>query len=207
MRATLVTIVMLFALAQSALAQQCGDPPRVDDQMLKAEIEGKAKFLSSLVGDAGLKGQVEMAKADIFSKYPNADKLHSDTYLLYMFCTFVLSDAKLSVQDKLQAILNLQKALLPSASLSVTTTGPQSPIIIDSKGGVAVGRDIVNSPITINPSLQPENGVLAVQTVFFATNALSAEDAYNVIFPATDLILSVRLIKVPAQVSDLRSPN
>src|SRR3954449_1032826 len=109
MRATLVALLLTFALAHSALAQQCGDPPRVDDQMLKGEIEGKAKFLSSLVGDAGLKGQVEMAKTDIFSKYPNADKLHSDTYLLYMFCTSVLSDARLSAQDKLRAILEVRK--------------------------------------------------------------------------------------------------
>jgi hypothetical protein len=37
----------------------CSDPPRVDDQMLKGDLEGKAKFLSSLVGNANLKGQIE----------------------------------------------------------------------------------------------------------------------------------------------------
>lgn len=138
MRATLIALPMVLALAHSALAQQCGDPPRVDDQVLKGEIDGKAKFLSSLVGDAGLKGQVEMAKTDIFSKYPNADKVHSVTYLLYMFCTSVLSDAKLSGQDKLHAILEVQKALLPSPTSSDTTIGPQSPIIKDTKGGVNI---------------------------------------------------------------------
>jgi hypothetical protein len=148
MRATLVALLLTFALAHSALAQQCGDPPRVDDQMLKGEIEGKAKFLSSLVGDAGLKGQVEMAKTDIFSKYPNADKLHSDTYLLYMFCTSVLSDATLSGQDKLHAILEVQKALTPSPASSGTT--------VTAPGGVAVGRDVNNSPITVSPS--PHSG-------------------------------------------------
>ncbi len=147
MRANLVGLLIAIALAHSALAQQCGEPPRVDDQMLKGEIDGKAKFLSTLVGDAGLKGQVEMAKTDIFSKYPNADKLHSDTYLLYMFCTSVLSDAKLSSQDKLHAILDVQKALLPSPASSGST--------VSAPGGVAVGRDVTNSPITVNPSPQP----------------------------------------------------
>src|SRR3974390_2673100 len=66
---------LINALAHSALAQQCVDPPRVDDQTLKGVIDGKAKFLSSLVGDAGLKGHVEIAKTDIFSKYPNSDQV------------------------------------------------------------------------------------------------------------------------------------
>jgi hypothetical protein len=147
MRATLAALLLTFALAHSALAQQCGDPPRVDDQVLKGELDGKAKFLSSLVGDAGLKGQIEMAKTDVFSKYPNADKVHSATYLLYMFCTSVLSDAKLSSQDKLHAILEMQKAVLPSPTSSGTT--------VTAPGGIAVGRDVNNSPITVNPAPQP----------------------------------------------------
>src|SRR6185312_11976406 len=67
-------IVTTF-LASPAVGQaqpSCGDPPRVDDQSLKGDLEGKAKFLSSLVGDANLKGQIESARTDIFSKYPNA---------------------------------------------------------------------------------------------------------------------------------------
>jgi hypothetical protein len=40
----------------------CGDPPRVDDRTLKGDLEGKAKFLSSLVGDANLKGQIEATR-------------------------------------------------------------------------------------------------------------------------------------------------
>jgi hypothetical protein len=40
----------------------CGDPLRVDDQTLKGDLEDKAKFLSSLVGDANLKGQIEATR-------------------------------------------------------------------------------------------------------------------------------------------------
>jgi hypothetical protein len=114
-------------------AQQCGDPPRVDDQSLKGDLEGKAKFLSGLVGDAGLKGQVEAAKTDIFSKYPDAAKAHSDTYLEYMFCTFVLSDPKLSAQEKFRAIQEFRQA---NTSGSITTKGPQSPVVQGTQGNV-----------------------------------------------------------------------
>jgi hypothetical protein len=40
----------------------CGDPLRVDDQTLKGDLEDKAKFLSSLVGNANLKGQIEATR-------------------------------------------------------------------------------------------------------------------------------------------------
>src|SRR5215469_3081715 len=119
---TIAVVVAVVALAPSRVnAQQCGDPPRVDDQSLKGDLEGKAKFLSGIVGDAGLKGQVEAAKTDIFSKYPDAAKAHSDAYLEYMFCTFVLSDPKLSAQEKFRAIQEFRQA---DTSGSTTTKGP-----------------------------------------------------------------------------------
>src|SRR5215469_16431246 len=108
----IILIALVMAIMPSlSLAQQCGDPPRVDDQSLKGDLEGKAKFLSSLVGDAALKGQIETARTDVFGKYPDANRAHSDTYLLYMFCTSVLSDPKLSAQEKFRAILEFRQAL------------------------------------------------------------------------------------------------
>src|SRR6202008_2775562 len=97
---------VLFSLvtAVPALAQQCGPPPRVDDETLKGDLEGKAKFLSGFVGDAGLKGRIETARTDIFGKYPSANQARSDSYLQYMFCQFVLSDTRLTPQEKFKAI-------------------------------------------------------------------------------------------------------
>src|SRR5689334_6543898 len=100
--ATLAAWLTLFAVAQAQ--PSCGEPPRVDDLTLKGDLEGKAQFLSKLVGDADLKGKIEAARTDIFSKYPKAGEAHSDAYLEYMFCSFVLSDPKLSSQEKFQAI-------------------------------------------------------------------------------------------------------
>jgi len=45
----------------------CGDPLRVDDQTLKGDLEDKAKFLSSLVGNANLKGQIEASVIPLIS--------------------------------------------------------------------------------------------------------------------------------------------
>jgi len=112
---TVNTILMAFVLAvvlpSLASAQQCGEPPRVDDQSLRGDLEGKAKLLSSLVGDANLQGRIEIAKTDIFSKYPNADKLRSSTYLLYVFCTTVLADPKYDPNQRFQAIITMQNTL------------------------------------------------------------------------------------------------
>ena len=100
MRIVMLTLAAWLTLFATAPAQpSCGDPPRVDDQTLKTDLEGKAKLLSNLVGNASLKGQIDTTRVDIFSKYPNAGAAHSDTYLEYMFCSFVLTDPKLSGQE------------------------------------------------------------------------------------------------------------
>ena len=100
MRIVLAVITAFLAVPALAQTPSCGEPPRVDDQSLKGDLEGKAQFLSSLVGNANLKGQTEAVRTDIFSNYPKASKTRSDAYLQYMFCSFVLSDPKLSAQEK-----------------------------------------------------------------------------------------------------------
>jgi hypothetical protein len=113
-RRLLIAFAAIIAASSVAHTQQCGDPPRVDDQSLKGELEGKAKFLSGWIGDAGLKGQVETARSDVLSKYPNADRVRSDAYLSYMFCTFVLTDVKLSSEEKFRKILEFRQSLAPA---------------------------------------------------------------------------------------------
>ena len=100
----LALAIVLGATWHAAAQPSCGDPPRVDDQSLKGTLDGKARFLSSMIGDANLKGELETARTDVFSKYPQADRTRSEAYLEYMLCSFVLSDPRLSAQDKLKAI-------------------------------------------------------------------------------------------------------
>jgi hypothetical protein len=135
----LAGLLAVLPLASEAKQPSCGHPPRVDDQSLKGDLEGKAKFLSSLVGDAGLKGQFETARTDILSKYPNADKTRSKAYLQYMLCSFVLSDPKLSAQEKFRAIQEFRQAGSQSPqSSSISTKGAQSPAV-ESKGDTNIG--------------------------------------------------------------------
>ena len=165
MRIAVAAFAASIALSAAARAQpSCGDPPRVDDQTLKGDLEGKAQFLSKLVGDANLKGQIETARTDIFSKYPDAGRVHSDTYLEYMFCGFVLSDAKLSAQEKFRAIQEFRQAERQPVqpALQATTHGAQSPAVIN-KGDTAINygappASAGSPPPPATPSATPSAG-------------------------------------------------
>jgi hypothetical protein len=157
---------LCIAIALSALlaiwpsvgqAQQpsCGDPPHVDDQSLKGDLEGKAEFLSRLVGDAGLKGQIEAVRTDVFGKYPNAGTARSDAYLEYMFCSFVLSDPRLSAQEKFRAIQEFRQAeTQPVQPPQASTRGDQSPAV-NSKGDTTIGYGAATAPAAAGATRSP----------------------------------------------------
>jgi hypothetical protein len=113
------SVVLGFAIAAVfptfGIAQQCGDPPVVSDKSLKAELDGQAKLLYGKIGDVGLKGDFESARTDVLAKYPNADKVRNDTYMLYQICMAISGDAKLTGPEKVQLLLQVQKAMNPPA--------------------------------------------------------------------------------------------
>jgi hypothetical protein len=151
--APLAAWLALFAIAQAE--PSCGDPPRVDDQSLKGDLEGKAQFLSKLIGDANLKGQIETARTDIFSKYPNAGATRSDAYLEYMFCSFVLTDPKLTAQEKFRAIQEFRQAeRQPVQPPQASTHGDQSPAV-NSKGDTTIGYGTTPSPAAAGAPRSP----------------------------------------------------
>jgi|SRR5271165_1820940 len=153
----LAGLLSILPLASEAQQQpSCGDPPRVDDRLLKGDLEGKAKFLSSLVGDAALKGEIEAARTDIFNKYPNADKTRSDAYLEYMLCSFVLSDPNLSASEKFRAIQEFRQSESQSSQHpQISTKGAQSPAV-ESKGDTNIGYGAAPPPsVPGNPPPAP----------------------------------------------------
>jgi len=115
MRSVVLGFAIAVAVPTFGIAQQCGDPPVVSDKSLKAELDAQAKLLYGKVGDVGLKGDFESARTDVLSKYPNADKVRNDTYLLYQTCMAILGDTKLTGPEKVQQLLQVQKAMNPSA--------------------------------------------------------------------------------------------
>jgi hypothetical protein len=76
-----------------------------------------------------------------------------DTYLEYMFCSFVLSDPKLSGQEKLHAILDFRQAEREpvKSSPTATTHGDQSPAV-NSTGNTAINYGASPPPATQSPA-------------------------------------------------------
>jgi hypothetical protein len=120
-------IVATFALAISvsmatilpAPAQQsssCGAPPIVDGGGVKVEIDSKASFLKTFVGDVALKGQVDVAKKDVLQLYPNADQLRLKEYFLYVVCLQIMNDTKLGTLEKIKAFHDASDVVFPPKS-------------------------------------------------------------------------------------------
>lgn len=69
-----LVIILTFLIAAICPAQAqtsvCGSAPQMEDLHIRADLDGKASFVSKYVGDTGLKGQVEIAKNDVLQKYP-----------------------------------------------------------------------------------------------------------------------------------------
>lgn len=89
-------------------ASLCGQPPRIDDEEIKGQLDGKAKFLSSFLGDAQLSGQVDIARKDVFSKVPEGLKARSIAYLQYQVCVILFADQKLTTPQKIDELLRVQ---------------------------------------------------------------------------------------------------
>ena len=104
MRLLIVFGFLLYGTPAFAEVFLCGDSPPVADSSLKGDIEGKAKLLSKLLGDASLRGEIEISRKEIFSKYPNADRLVIDYYLLYQACLILMQDETLDITEKLKEL-------------------------------------------------------------------------------------------------------
>jgi hypothetical protein len=52
----------------------------------------------------------------VLAKYPNADKVRNDTYILYQICMAIVGDTKLTGPEKVQQLLQVQKAMNPSTA-------------------------------------------------------------------------------------------
>jgi hypothetical protein len=106
-------LLLLLGLPNLAVATReiCGEPPppqfkEESDKSIKGDLDGKANFLSSLVGKVGLGAKIESTRKEIFAKYSDANTANMDRYLVYMFC-FLIFDPKNKQdhQDKIKALM------------------------------------------------------------------------------------------------------
>jgi hypothetical protein len=93
------------------LLNSCGYP-LVPDGTVTGDIEGKATFIQSFIGDIALSGQIELAMNDLFQRYPNADQLRLKQYFLYVICWQIMTNTKLDTLTKVEAYTNASAALL-----------------------------------------------------------------------------------------------
>jgi hypothetical protein len=114
----LLIFEFLFALTRPVVAQGgvCGDAPSVVDEKLKGELDTKATVLSRFLGDVKFKGQVELERNDILSRYPNADKLRLNQYFLYQVCLLIMSDNKMPTEKKFELLTNARESIFNPSS-------------------------------------------------------------------------------------------
>jgi len=111
-------IIVLLSLASFSMnvyaSSVCGEPPPLSNETLKGELDGKAQFLSKFLGNVDLGGNIETAKHEVISKYPNADTVLLDLYLQYQTCTILMDDNSMSTSEKLKELRNMRKVFLTS---------------------------------------------------------------------------------------------
>lgn len=90
----------LLTLSAARAGSSCGEAPLVADETFKASAHGEAQLLRRFIGGADLDARLETARTDVFSKYPNADRVRMQAYFAYVICEHVLSDPRVSPKDK-----------------------------------------------------------------------------------------------------------
>lgn len=105
-----ILLAVSYTAHSYAHTTQCGSPPIVQNTKLKAELDGKAQFLSSIIGDSAISGKFEQTADDVLSKYPDADSLRINTYLLYITCISIFDDRNMSGSQKVDQFIKARGA-------------------------------------------------------------------------------------------------
>ena len=100
--------MILESSASGQVVSECGEPPLVADTSFKGQIEGKAKFLSSIIGDANVSGQIESARTDVYKQAPNGLAASGDRYLLYTTCLLLMKDTTTTTTDKISLLIKVR---------------------------------------------------------------------------------------------------
>ena len=148
---SLALLLLLRPVVSRAAPIDCGGPPPVADETLKGTIQGKANMLTQFFGQAELGGQLEAARTDIFSRYPQAERARGIAYLQYVMCSLLAADQSLSIHDKIDELMRIKEILQPETKPAEavhephggqSSTGACSP---NTQGGVSGSMTITCS--------------------------------------------------------------
>lgn len=86
----------------------CGTPPPLADESMRLGIGANAQLVTKNIG-GGAKFDLEKQRADVLSKYPNADRALADAFFNYEVCAIVMNDGSLTSAQKLERIENARR--------------------------------------------------------------------------------------------------
>ena len=104
-------IVMTTVGTASGQSGSCALPP-VEYGNIKEDIDAKASFLKTLVGDIAFKGQVYVAKNDMLLRYSSVDQLNLKQYFLFRICLQIMNDTRLGPDEKIKAFRDASDIVL-----------------------------------------------------------------------------------------------
>jgi hypothetical protein len=146
---------VVFDRASAADDFVCPTPSQqVVDVTVKAEVDGKAQTFLRM-GQAELKGGVERQVTELFSKYPNADRVAVINSLLSTTCYLIRNSKQMTDEqkfDKWMAVLPVIRTYLPAdksqsfpqpfLDLATLSLGQQRASIVGALGAAKFVGDI-----------------------------------------------------------------
>jgi hypothetical protein len=105
-------LIFLFSVSVANAGDfECPAPSVQASADLKGEISGKAQaFLK--IGDADIQGTIQKTVVDLYSKYPNADRVAIINTLISTTCNFIKSSSQLSDAQKLDRWMAVYPSIL-----------------------------------------------------------------------------------------------
>lgn len=89
-------------------ALDCPAPPSQMKQETRIEIEGELGAIKSLLGGSG-KLEYEKKVDEIFSRYPNADKIVIINFIISVFCQLLNDSTELNDKEKFQQLFDFSE--------------------------------------------------------------------------------------------------
>ena len=120
----IISICIIIFNIQNAYAIECPPPPQQFTNEISGNVKGELRgALQKLVGGS-LEGKVDVIANNLFSQYPNADRLTLAVGIMSMYCQIINESTQWDDNRKLQAINEMNTQILrlinpPDASSNI----------------------------------------------------------------------------------------
>jgi hypothetical protein len=122
--ASLVIALGLFLGSDPATAQQnvCGSPPPVANEYLRAELGGKARLITPLLGTPDVTGAIEVSRTEVFSKYPEAEQGAFKHLFRVPSLMILMTDRLMTAEQKVAALERIRTKFNPQRRLKIVVS-------------------------------------------------------------------------------------